>query len=243
MASSESNDQTNRITPPTTETNSSNLYFLNSNEKPGNILVTQPLLGMKNYHSWSRAMILALTAKRKIGFINGKIVEPSLESPLYEDWLSCNTMVISLMINSMHVDVLSSIMYYQTAKEMWLELQKLFSQGSGPKIYNLQKEISTISQNHMTVTKYYTRFKKLWDQLLNMEPLPECTCGAIKALNVSHDKTYALRFLMGLNENFENIRTQILMPPFPLISKILCLGSSRRVSQECSTWRILDCKA
>ncbi|XP_057953888.1 uncharacterized protein LOC131148174 [Malania oleifera] len=151
MASSESSDKKNHITPLNTETNSPNLYFLNSNENPGNLLVTQPLLGMKNYHSWSRAMILALTAKKKIGFINGKIAEPSpespLESPLYEYWLSCNTMVISWMINSMHVDVSSSIMYYQTAREMWLELQKLCSQGSGPKIYNVQKEISNISQN------------------------------------------------------------------------------------------------
>ena len=94
--------------------NSSNLpnpYFLNPNENLGNILLTQPLLGMKNYHSWSRAMILALTAKKKIGFINGKIIEPNLKSPLYEDWLSYNTMVISWMINSMHVDVFSSKMY------------------------------------------------------------------------------------------------------------------------------------
>ena len=83
-------------------------------------------------------MILALIAKKKIGFINGKIAEPDPESPLYENQLSCNTMVISWMINSMHVDVSSSILYCQTAREMWLELKKLFSQGSGPKIYNLQ---------------------------------------------------------------------------------------------------------
>nr|POF25206.1 hypothetical protein CFP56_29498 [Quercus suber] len=76
---------------------------------------------------------------------------------------------------------------------MWLELQKLFSQGSGPKIYNLQKEISNISQNQMTIIEYFTRFKKLRDQLLNLEPLPECTCGAIKTLSASHDKTYAMR--------------------------------------------------
>ena len=142
MASLKSSDQNSRTSQPNTEINSSNLlnpYFLNLNENPGNILVTKPLLGMKNYHSWFRAMILALIAKKKIGFINGKIVEPESESPLYEDWLSCNTMVISWMINSVHVDVSSSIMYCQTAREMWLELQKLFSQGSGPKIYNLQK--------------------------------------------------------------------------------------------------------
>ena len=140
MVSPESSVQTNRTSQPNTEMNSSNLpnpYFLNPNENLGSILVTQPLLEMKNYHSWSRAMILALTAKKKIGFINGKITEPDPESPLHKDWLSYNTMVISWMINSMHVDVSSSIICCQTAKEMWLELQRLFSQGSGPKIYNL----------------------------------------------------------------------------------------------------------
>ena len=90
MASLKSSDQTSRTSQPNTEINSSNLpnpYFLNSNENPGNILVTQPLLGMKNYHPWSRAIILALTAKKKIGFINGKIVEPDPESSLNEDRL------------------------------------------------------------------------------------------------------------------------------------------------------------
>ena len=84
MASPESSVQTNRNSQPNIEMNSSNLpnpYFLNPNENPGSILVTQPLLGMKNYHSWSRAMILALIAKKKIGFMNGKITEPDPESP------------------------------------------------------------------------------------------------------------------------------------------------------------------
>ena len=78
-----------------------NPYFLSSNENPGNILVTQPLLGMKNYQSWSRAMVLALTAKKKMGFVNGNISKPYLDSPLYEDWESCIAMVLSWLINSM----------------------------------------------------------------------------------------------------------------------------------------------
>ena len=145
MASSESNNPSNPQ-PSQLALNSNNdlpnstlpnPYFRSSSENPGNILVTQPLLGMRNYQSWSRAMILALTAKKKIGFVNGKIIKPDLNSPLYEDWESCNTMVLSWMINSMHVDVSSSIMYYETAREMWIELQNQFSQGNGPKIYNL----------------------------------------------------------------------------------------------------------
>ena len=126
---------------------------------------------MRNYQSWSRAMVLALTAKKKIGFVNGKIAKPKDDSLLYEDWESCNTMVLSWLINSMHVDISSSIMYYETVREMWLELQRVFSQGNGPKIYNLQQDISQITQRQLSVTEYYSKFKKLWDQLIHYEPL------------------------------------------------------------------------
>ncbi|XP_050277371.1 uncharacterized protein LOC126718978 [Quercus robur] len=232
MASPDSSNQSDPVNKHTSQTNSTtnnesiptNPYFLSASENPGSVLVTQPLLGMRNYHSWSRAMILALTAKKKIGFINGKISMPDLESPLYEDWQSWNTMVLSWLSNSMHVDVSSSIIYCETARDMWIELNNLFSQGNGPKIYNLQREISHITQNQMTVTEYFTKFKRLWDQLLNLEPLPECSCGAMKTLSATHDKAYVMRFLMGLNENFETIRTQILMcEPFPSISKVYAL--------------------
>ena len=91
--------------------------------------------------------MLALIAKKKIGFLNGKISVTEVDSPLYEDWQNCSTMVLSWLINSMHIDVSSNIMYCQTAREMWLELKNLFSQRNGPKMYNLQREISHISQN------------------------------------------------------------------------------------------------
>ena len=105
--------------------------------------------------------MLALTAKKKIDFVNGKIPMPELDSPLYEDWQSCNTMFLSWLINSMHIDVSSSIIYCETAREMWIELKNLFSKGNGTKIYNLQREISHICQNQMSVTEYYTKFKRL----------------------------------------------------------------------------------
>ena len=76
----------------------------------------------------------------------------------------------------------------------------------------------------MSVIEYYTKFKRLWDQLLNFEPLPECSCGAMKILNTSHEKAYVMRFLMGLNENYETLRSQILMlEPFPSMSKVYSL--------------------
>ena len=70
--------------------------------------------------------------------------------------------------------------------------------------------------------EYYTKFKRFWDQLLNYEPLLECSCGAMEVLSASHDKACVMRFLMALNENFKTLRSQILMPnPFPSVSKVM----------------------
>ena len=76
----------------------------------------------------------------------------------------------------------------------------------------------------MSVTDYFTRFKRLRDHLLNYEPLPVYSCGAMMTLSASHDKVYVMRFLMGLNENFETLQNQILMfKHFPSISKVYAL--------------------
>lgn len=47
-------------------------YFLSSSDNPGNLLVLQPLNG-KNYSTWQRSMRMALSAKNKLGFINGTL--------------------------------------------------------------------------------------------------------------------------------------------------------------------------
>ena len=72
--------------------------------------------------------------------------------------------------------------------------------------------------------EYYSKFKKLWDQLLHYEPLLACTCEAMKILSIAHEKSYVMRFLMGLNENFGTVRSHILMlEPFPSMSKVYAL--------------------
>ena len=71
-----------------------NKYYLHHGDSPGVILVSQPLVG-DNYHTWSRSMVMALTAKNKVGFVNGLIEQPKDESlPAYNAWVRCNTMVI-----------------------------------------------------------------------------------------------------------------------------------------------------
>ena len=51
-------------------------YFLPSAENPGITLVSQPLTA-ETYPHWSGSMTKALSAKNKLGFVDGSIPEPS----------------------------------------------------------------------------------------------------------------------------------------------------------------------
>ncbi|KAL6329870.1 hypothetical protein AAG906_039781 [Vitis piasezkii] len=60
------------------------------------MLVPTKLNGV-NYPSWTKSMIHALTAKNKIGFVNGSIQPPSeIGQPTnYALWNQCNNMILS----------------------------------------------------------------------------------------------------------------------------------------------------
>ena len=56
---------------------------------------------------------------------------------------------------------------------------------------------------------------------MNCDPLPECSCGAMRILTEKFEKDNVMKFLMGLNENYAVIRTQVLMAdPMPDLSKV-----------------------
>lgn len=69
----------------------SNPFFLHHSDNPGLALVSQPLTG-ENYNTWSRSMVMALTAKNKVGFIDGTIQKPvDVSDPNFLSWKRCNT--------------------------------------------------------------------------------------------------------------------------------------------------------
>jgi hypothetical protein len=151
---------------------STNQLFLHHGNSPGTILVSQPVSG-ENYNTWSRSMIMALTAKNKIGFINGTITAPNDETlPSFNLWTRCNTMVISWILNSISKDIALSVIYANTAQEMWEDLKERFAQGNGPRVFEIQKAISSLTQDQCNVSVYFTKLKSLWDELNNYRSFP-----------------------------------------------------------------------
>ena len=126
--------------------NSSSPYFLPSGDNPGVSLVVQPFTE-ENYNTWSRAILISLDAKTKLGFIDGSISKPqSIDHPLYTAWCKCNSTVLAWLFNSVSKDLQSSIVNFKIAREVWLDLQYRFGQGNGPRIFKLRKEVSSLTR-------------------------------------------------------------------------------------------------
>ncbi|KAL0303103.1 UNVERIFIED_CONTAM: hypothetical protein Sradi_6178400 [Sesamum radiatum] len=188
-------------------------------DNPGTILVSN-LLDGTNFLSWSRSIKIALRAKMKLGFINGKIPKPEESDDGFEQWERADGMVISWILNSISKDIVESFLYIDTARDLWLELETRFGVSNGPLVYKLQREIASAAQGNLSVSAYFSNLKKLWDELGCLVTTPAYSSVAAKEISDLYQRDHLMQFLMGLDESFENIRNQILiMEPLPNVSK------------------------
>ncbi|XP_019240230.1 PREDICTED: uncharacterized protein LOC109220227 [Nicotiana attenuata] len=95
------------------------------------------------------------------------------------------------------------------------ELEDRYDRTNGAKLYQLHKEINDLSQGNLDITGYYTKMKKLWEELntLNIHAKCDCkcTCGAKENMHKAEQERRLIQFLMGLNEVYTVIRGSILM--------------------------------
>jgi len=202
--------------------NSDPLY-LSSSDFPGMQLVNVKLNG-SNFQKWSRAVKIALKTKTKLGFIDGSCAIPELGSPDYNQWIRCDNMVVSWLLNSMVTYLAEAFLYVNSVVQLWDELTDRFGQSNGPLLYQLEKEISELYQGNDTVAVYYTKMKRLWDELDDISEVPVCacptTCKAIKKTMEIAERQRLMHFLMHLSENYEAIRGQILLlDPLPNVNR------------------------
>ncbi|KAL0458915.1 UNVERIFIED_CONTAM: hypothetical protein Slati_0518700 [Sesamum latifolium] len=170
---------------------------------PGMSLTSIPLDG-SNFLTWSRSVKISLGAKMKLSFINGKIKKPEESDQTYEQWIRADYMVTSWILNSISKEIVESFLYTTTARELWTELETRFGQGNEPMIYQLKREISSIAQGTMSVSAYFSRSKRLWDELTCLHPMPQCSCGASKEVAVLNNEDQLMQFLMGLSDSYDN---------------------------------------
>ncbi|XP_021724254.1 uncharacterized protein LOC110691605 [Chenopodium quinoa] len=93
-------------------------YHLGSSDHSG-IIITPIKLRGANYDEWSKAMRRALIAKRKFGFVDGSIKEPTADSSQRKHWIAVNSMLVSWISNTLDDSVRSTIGDYDYVRELW----------------------------------------------------------------------------------------------------------------------------
>ncbi|XP_055814673.1 uncharacterized protein LOC129884391 [Solanum dulcamara] len=190
---------------------SSHPYYLNNSDSPGMILVNNVFDG-RGYLGWRRSILLSLSAKRKLGFINETCKAPELESADFEQWSCVNDMIICWISNALSKDIADSVMNSKTAKELWDSLEQRFSKSNGAKLYHLQKELTGMIRENSDIAAYFTKLKRLWDELDGINVIVccscECICNGKAKLTKSLEDQRLIQFLMGLNDVYAQDENQ-----------------------------------
>lgn len=107
------------------------------------------------------------------------------------------------------------------------------------------------SKGNDSLVDYSTKLKKLYDALNCLEPKPRCTCGkctceAYKRTNDIYSSNLVMRFLMGLNDSYDNmIGNVLMMEPLPSFNKVYSMFSrvENQRSFSSSTTKVIESSA
>nr|GLL46286.1 uncharacterized protein LOC109154743 [Ipomoea trifida] len=117
--------------------------------------------------------------------------------------------------SAMDKDIRGSVRFAITARDIWRDLEERFGKESAPRAFEIRRAVTLLRQDKATVSTYYTKLKSLWDEMNCTAPLPMCNCQGYKC-NLSNkyaelrEKEQLYDFLMGLDEEFNTVKSQIL---------------------------------
>ncbi|KAJ8421138.1 hypothetical protein Cgig2_022640 [Carnegiea gigantea] len=108
--------------------------------------------------SWRRAIEIGLATKRKLGFFKELLPDDPVKADMLDTY---NGMVIVWLTNSMTDSIMKSMMFLNSALNIWIQLERRFSLSNGSRKYQINKEIYPLKQNHSLVTDYYATLSKV----------------------------------------------------------------------------------
>jgi hypothetical protein len=224
-------DQPNDKILPEDINNPNNPFYLHPTDNPNTVVITPLLEGASNYHIWSRHMADGLICKDKYGFVDGTILQPKINDPLYGPWRKCNTMVIQWITKSVSTQIGQSIAYFDNATDIWHDLRTRFSKGDYFRHSDLLQSVHSLKQGDLDLSSYFTQLQILWQELEILRPVYTCIC-AIKCScllsssgKMNRETEYTICFLKGLNESYDTVRRQILcMESLPPVAKAFAMA-------------------
>ena len=110
-------------------------------------------------------MEVALISNNKLSFERGAYTRPNSTSPtLQAQWDRCDNMVLTWIMHATIRNISDSVMFSYSSHDAWVELKQRYGQVDGTGIFEVQRDLCSISQNNLSVADYFTEINKLWDE-------------------------------------------------------------------------------
>ncbi|XP_056689525.1 uncharacterized protein [Spinacia oleracea] len=197
----------NVVMPPNQDPAS--IYYIHPSDANSVQLVSFKFDG-EGFTGWKRSMMLALSAKNKIGFVDGSISKPEFGTIECKAWERCNDLVCSLILGDLSEIIAKSVMFLKSAREVWLDLEERFGFASMAQVYSLEQKLPELTQGEKTVSEFFTEIKTIWDAIEEAHPMPyctcnSCTCNVTKKFFQRQQEKMVMQFMMKLTDQFATL--------------------------------------
>ncbi|XP_071708748.1 uncharacterized protein [Rutidosis leptorrhynchoides] len=150
-------------------------------------------------------------------YLRASFIDGTCERSSYEDdevllgqWDRCNAVVLTWILTSISDELYLGQIFSDNASPVWQELKETYDRIDGSVTLNLHHKFNSLTQGQSSLSEYYHKVNCLWKQYDALIKLPTYTCEANKDFQ-SHNKLIKLvQFLMGLNDVYQPIRSNIL---------------------------------
>ena len=148
-----------------------NPLFLHPSDNPTSINVTK-LQGAGDYRVWKRSMEIQLASKRKLGFVLGTELRNVTDEMDAVQWDTCNTTVISWLHNNISESIKKSVLFVNSASQIWTLLAKRFQVTNGSRKYKINRDLLSLKPYELSLADFFTSISSLWEELEDMSILP-----------------------------------------------------------------------
>ena len=185
-----------------------------------------------------------LKGKKMWGYVMGTTSKPTdLDDKDFveklEVWDVNNSKIITWINNSVEHSIGTQLAKYETTKEIWDHLKRLYTQSNFAKQYQLESDIRALVQNTMGIQEFYLAMSNLWDQLSLTE---SAELQGFAPYITRREEQRLVQFLMALRDDFEGLRGSILhRNPLPSVDSVVSelLAEEIRLKSQSSNKGIL----
>jgi hypothetical protein len=90
--------------------------------------------------------------------------------------MMCHAMVKGWITTEMVKEIRASVKYANTSAEFWKDLNECFRKESALRAHELKQILNVTQQDGAWVSAYYTKLRRIWDEINTVMPRPRCTC-------------------------------------------------------------------